>query len=35
MSYPNFGFDDKSLNHPNLLTLAVLCEKVGVDFRVL
>ena len=35
MSYPNFGGDEKSLHHPDVRELALLCEEAGVDLRIL
>jgi hypothetical protein len=35
LSYPNLNTEDKALNHPDVFALAVMAEKVGIDFRVL
>ena len=35
LSYPNMGGQSKELQHPNLVTLAKLAEKAGLDLRIL
>ena len=34
MSYPNYGGEDKSLHHPDVLSLARAAERAGADVRV-
>ena len=34
LSYPNFNGEDKSLNHPDLTSLAVMAESAGNKLNV-
>jgi hypothetical protein len=35
LSYPNFMAENKALDHPDIVPIVQIAEKVGLDFRVL